>query len=309
MSVFEELSRPTLPQGAGLGSSGALGGGRRACTLRRRRLRARAARARGRVPAGGAACRRRAVGDPRPGRAPSRARRIGAAARLRLARASLDRRYRSMLAIIVARLGRAARARGLRLQRPPTGARGGRAAPRASCPDRERARSRDRDALDREDLGALGDLRGQPREPSRRLRGFDADAGRLVEAAFAAGAFGARMTGGGFGGSVVALAERYRADESRGAPSSGPACRVGSCGGRRRYPKQNGFPSGSRMISPVSDRRVVFVSTSVRPSAGAVRPPPHGRRARSRDGSGTTRDVNSHVAGRATAADCRRYCA
>jgi len=36
---------------------------------------------------------------------------------------------------------------------------------------------------------------------------------RLVEAAVAAGAIGARMTGGGFGGSVVALAYREHAED------------------------------------------------------------------------------------------------
>jgi galactokinase len=70
------------------------------------------------------------------------------------------------------------------------------------------------DALDREDLPALGvlfaashaSLRDDYEVSTPTLDG-------VVEAALAAQALGARMTGGGFGGSVVALAERDRADE------------------------------------------------------------------------------------------------
>jgi galactokinase len=69
------------------------------------------------------------------------------------------------------------------------------------------------DALDREDIPALGalfaashaSLRDDYEVSTPTLDG-------VVEAALAAGALGARMTGGGFGGSVVVLAERARAD-------------------------------------------------------------------------------------------------
>jgi galactokinase len=69
------------------------------------------------------------------------------------------------------------------------------------------------EALDREDLPALGalfaashaSLRDDYEVSTPTLDG-------VVEAALAAGALGARMTGGGFGGSVVVLAERARAD-------------------------------------------------------------------------------------------------
>jgi galactokinase len=40
-----------------------------------------------------------------------------------------------------------------------------------------------------------------------------------VEAAVASGALGARMTGGGFGGSVIALAEAGQAEDVRTAAS------------------------------------------------------------------------------------------
>jgi galactokinase len=70
------------------------------------------------------------------------------------------------------------------------------------------------DALDRQDLPALGalfaashaSLRDDYEVSTPTLDG-------VVEAALAAGALGARMTGGGFGGSVVVLAERARADD------------------------------------------------------------------------------------------------
>jgi galactokinase len=70
------------------------------------------------------------------------------------------------------------------------------------------------DALDREDLGALGELFAASHASLRDDYEVSTPTlDRVVEAALAAGALGARMTGGGFGGSVVALTERYRADE------------------------------------------------------------------------------------------------
>jgi galactokinase len=70
------------------------------------------------------------------------------------------------------------------------------------------------DALAREDLPALGALFVASHASLRD--DYDVSTPTLdgvVEAALAARALGARMTGGGFGGSVVALAERDRAAE------------------------------------------------------------------------------------------------
>jgi len=70
------------------------------------------------------------------------------------------------------------------------------------------------DALAREDLPALGALFVASHASLRD--DYDVSTptlDRVVEAALAARALGARMTGGGFGGSVVALAERDRAAE------------------------------------------------------------------------------------------------
>jgi galactokinase len=73
------------------------------------------------------------------------------------------------------------------------------------------------DALEHGDWRALGplfaashaSLRDDYAVSTRTLDG-------LVEAALAAGAIGARMTGGGFGGSVVAVTERQNADDVLG---------------------------------------------------------------------------------------------
>jgi galactokinase len=46
-----------------------------------------------------------------------------------------------------------------------------------------------------------------------------------VEAALAAGAYGARMTGGGFGGCVIALVDASRADDVRVAVEEAYAAR------------------------------------------------------------------------------------
>jgi galactokinase len=69
-------------------------------------------------------------------------------------------------------------------------------------------------ALERGDLGALGPLFAASHASLRddyEVSTPTLDA--LVDAALAAGAFAARMTGGGFGGCVVALAEPQRADD------------------------------------------------------------------------------------------------
>jgi galactokinase len=70
------------------------------------------------------------------------------------------------------------------------------------------------EALGRGDLQALGALFAASHASLRDDYEVSTPAlDRVVEAALAAGAIGARMTGGGFGGSVVALTERERAEE------------------------------------------------------------------------------------------------
>jgi galactokinase len=69
------------------------------------------------------------------------------------------------------------------------------------------------DALERRDLPALGALFAASHVSLRDDYEVSTPAlARLVEAALAAGAIGARLTGGGFGGSVVALVDRARAE-------------------------------------------------------------------------------------------------
>jgi galactokinase len=68
------------------------------------------------------------------------------------------------------------------------------------------------DALERHDLPALGALFGESHASLRDDYEVSTPRlDRLVDAALAAGAIGARLTGGGFGGSIVALAERDEA--------------------------------------------------------------------------------------------------
>ena len=81
----------------------------------------------------------------------------------------------------------------------------------------------------------------EPREPARRLRGLDPELDVLVEKLAEAGALGARLTGAGFGGCVVGLADRDEADcggRDGRRPLLGrdgpPAPRVRLSGGRRR---------------------------------------------------------------------------
>jgi galactokinase len=65
------------------------------------------------------------------------------------------------------------------------------------------------EALERHDLAALGPIFAESHASLRN--DYEVSTGaldRLVDAALAAGAIGARLTGGGFGGSIVALAER-----------------------------------------------------------------------------------------------------
>jgi len=82
-------------------------------------------------------------------------------------------------------------------------------------------------ALERGDVRALGDLFAESHASLRD--DYEVSTPTLdgvVEAALAAGALGARMTGGGFGGSVVALAERGRAE----AVLEGTLARAGAQG-------------------------------------------------------------------------------
>jgi galactokinase len=68
------------------------------------------------------------------------------------------------------------------------------------------------EALERKDLSALGPLFAESHASLRDdYEVSTARLDRLVDAALAAGAIGARLTGGGFGGSIVALAERDEA--------------------------------------------------------------------------------------------------
>jgi galactokinase len=70
------------------------------------------------------------------------------------------------------------------------------------------------EALERGDLDALGPLFAASHASLRDDYEVSTPSlDRLVERALEAGAFAARMTGGGFGGSIVALAERARASE------------------------------------------------------------------------------------------------
>ena len=68
-------------------------------------------------------------------------------------------------------------------------------------------------ALERDDLPALGALFAESHASLRDdFEVSTSTLDELVDAAVAAGAVGARLTGGGFGGSIVALAERDNAD-------------------------------------------------------------------------------------------------
>jgi galactokinase len=74
------------------------------------------------------------------------------------------------------------------------------------------------EALRAGDLAALGDLlTASHRSLSYRFRVSWPQADAAVEAAVDSGALGARMTGGGFGGSVVALLPADRAEAVRAA--------------------------------------------------------------------------------------------
>ena len=70
-------------------------------------------------------------------------------------------------------------------------------------------------ALRAGDLDALGALFREGHESLRDdFEVTTPELDRLVELAYANGAVAARMTGGGFGGAIVALVERRRADAS-----------------------------------------------------------------------------------------------
>jgi galactokinase len=80
------------------------------------------------------------------------------------------------------------------------------------------------------DVAPLGELFHEAHESLRvDLEVTTPELDRLVDLAYERGALAARMTGGGFGGSVVALAAADRADELAGTFPAGSAlvCRPG----------------------------------------------------------------------------------
>jgi galactokinase len=99
------------------------------------------------------------------------------------------------------------------------------------------------DALEANDLKALGDLFAASHASLRDDYEVSTPAlDRVVDAAIQAGAIGARMTGGGFGGSVVAVAERKRAEDVLAATLEETRTQgwvVRSAGGARRYRKDS----------------------------------------------------------------------
>ena len=207
----------------------------RARSLRRRRFRARATRACTRVPARRAARGRGAVRDPRPGGMPARPARRRDPPRLRDARlpprrGSRRRRARDR------RLGGRAEPRALRLRTAACRARACASARRRRALDRGHARAarRPRPRLatkaaargDRERArGAVrGGLRGRRARDGRAPAGGShaslrddyevsiAELDLLVELADAAGGYGARLLGAGFGGAVLVLTDAEHAD-------------------------------------------------------------------------------------------------
>jgi galactokinase len=99
------------------------------------------------------------------------------------------------------------------------------------------------DALETNDLKALGELFAASHASLRDDYEVSTPAlDRVVDAAIQAGAIGARMTGGGFGGSVVAVAERKRAEDVLAATLEETHTQgwvVRSSGGARRYRKDS----------------------------------------------------------------------
>jgi len=99
------------------------------------------------------------------------------------------------------------------------------------------------EALEASDLNALGDLFAASHASLRDDYEVSTPTlDRVVAAALAAGAIGARMTGGGFGGSIVAIAERERANDVLAATLEDTATQgwiVRSAGRARRYRKDS----------------------------------------------------------------------
>jgi galactokinase len=99
------------------------------------------------------------------------------------------------------------------------------------------------DALEAGDLDALGELFAASHASLRDDYEVSTPAlDRVVDAAIRAGAIGARMTGGGFGGSVVAVAECGRAEDVLAATLEETRTQgwvVRSAGGARRYRKDS----------------------------------------------------------------------
>jgi galactokinase len=99
------------------------------------------------------------------------------------------------------------------------------------------------DALEVKDLKALGELFAASHASLRDDYEVSTPAlDHVVDAAIQAGATGARMTGGGFGGSVVAVTERKRAEVVLAATLEETRTQgwvVRSAGGARRYRKDS----------------------------------------------------------------------
>jgi galactokinase len=73
------------------------------------------------------------------------------------------------------------------------------------------------ESCERDDVAALGPIFAESHRSLRDDYEVSTPAlDRLVELALGAGAIGARLTGGGFGGSIVALADRAHAEDSLG---------------------------------------------------------------------------------------------
>ena len=107
---------------------------------------------------------------------------------------------------------------GLRVLRDATAGAGRATSPAADTSSpRSRASAAFADALRAGDIDALGPLLlASPRVVARRHAGVDRRSSTLlVDALVAAGAYGARLTGGGFGGCVVALVPAAQAGRNR----------------------------------------------------------------------------------------------
>ena len=250
-----------LPAGAGLSSSAALEVAVALALCAVARLRARAARARARLPARRAARGRGAVRDPRPGGVPARTGRGGDPARLRHPRAPPRRRAPRASALFIVDSGverslenTAYAERRAELEHA-LGLVGAARSTEVDVSDleglddvshrrlrhvvteNERVRQFAA-ALERDDLATAGRLLGESHASLRDDYEVSIpELDLLVELAEAAGAYGARLLGGGFGGSVLVLTDAGRSDAVAGTMSA----RVPAAG-RQGQPHARGAP-------------------------------------------------------------------